>query len=184
MRSRIVLVFAIGCFCLAYFIDTAQANLKRYTYSYDIAEIEWQLLNWTAAWRGTAFPAAPFILDRMEYDRITRKISIYLKGDPDLAAQDNLDKSIAGIVSLFSRRFPPDFDQATDIAVYYELTDVSGNNGYVPPDEQAVSINNRNVSKSEKDGQNSVYIEYKDGAFSRQRSEDSSGPAVKAKIPY
>ncbi|MDI6605613.1 MAG: hypothetical protein QME65_00475 [Candidatus Omnitrophota bacterium] len=160
MRPRIVLVFAIGCFCLPYFfIDTALGNLKRYTYTYDIAEIEWQLLNWTAAWCGTTTPADPFILERMEYYRTTRKVSIYLKGDPELATQDNLDKSIAGIVSLFSRRFSPDFDQGTDMAVYYEL-------------------------KSDKDKQNSAYIEYKNGSFSRQKSEDSSGPAVKVKTPY
>ncbi|MBC8436646.1 MAG: hypothetical protein H8D90_01995 [Candidatus Omnitrophica bacterium] len=159
MRRIIALVFVIGCFYFMNFTDTAQANLKRYTYSYDIAEIEWQLLNWTAAWRGTTTPAKPFILDRMEYDRGTRKVSIYLKGDTDLDTQQNLNKSIEGIVSLFSKRFPPDFDQTTDIVVYYEL-------------------------KSAQDGRDSVYINYENGVFSRGKPQDSSSSAVRVKVPY
>ncbi|MFH0763161.1 MAG: hypothetical protein V1925_04665 [Candidatus Omnitrophota bacterium] len=156
MKFRIVLILAMSCFCLLSFTSTAGANLKRYTQSYDIAEVEWQLLNWTAAWRNTTTPAKPFILERMEYSRQTRKISIYLKGEASMDTQDNLDKSIEGIVSLFAGRFPPDFDQATDITVYYEL-------------------------ESEEEGQKPVYIEYNNSSFSRQKSES---PSVKVKVPY
>lgn len=159
MRRIIALVFIIGCFYLANFTDTAQAKLKRYTYSYDIAEIEWQLLNWTAAWRGTTTPADPFILERMEYDRKTLKVYIYLRGDTNLDTQQNLDKSIEGIASVFSRRFPPDFDQVTDIVVYYEL-------------------------KSAQDGRGPVYINYKNGTFSRGKPQDSSSSAVRITVPY
>lgn len=160
MRRIITLLFAVGCLYFMHFSDTAQARLKRYTYSYDIAEIEWQLLNWTAAWRGTTTPADPFTLERMEYSRKDWKVYIYLTGDTSLDTQANLDKSIEGIVSLFSRRFPPEFDQKTDIVVYYEL-------------------------KSREGGGGPVSITYSNGAFSRGKSAPgSSGPSVRVTVPY
>ena len=58
-----------------------------------------------------------------------------------------------------SKRFPPDFDQTTDIVVYYEL-------------------------KSAQDGRDSVYINYENGVFSRGKPQDSSSSAVRVKVPY
>ncbi len=125
------------------FIGSAEARLKRYTYPYDIAEIEWQFLNWTAAWRGTTALADPFTLDRLVYDRQTRKANIYLSGKDTDAAQANLDKSIKEIISLFSKRFSPDFDANTDLVVHYML-------------------------KSE-DAKKITYIKYEDSSFTTKK---------------
>ncbi|MDD5355877.1 MAG: hypothetical protein PHY56_05035 [Candidatus Omnitrophica bacterium] len=107
----------------------AQASLKGYTYPYDISYIEWQSLNWTAAFRDTATPAAPFILERIEYNRDERKVIVYLRGALEDASDENLKKSIDGIVSLFHPRFP-NFDPLTDLSVQYKLKDNEENTSY------------------------------------------------------
>ncbi len=126
-----------------YFMGNARARVDGYTYPYDISQIEWQLLNWTSAWRGTTTPADPFTLERMEYDRNTRKVLIYLTGKTDAATDENLKKSTDGINSLFQKRFP-NFNLETDAYVYYKLSSDK---------DQAIS-----------------YKEYKDGAFTDQQS--------------
>jgi hypothetical protein len=136
---KLFLLFALVSLC---FIANAQANLKGYTYPYDISQIEWQALNWTAAWRGTTTPADPFTLDRIEYDRNERMVVVYLNGNLDDASDDNLKKSIDGINSLFQQRFT-NFDILTDALVYYQLKDK----------DQKMS-----------------YKEYKNGAFADRQS--------------
>jgi len=103
---------------------TVWANLAKYTYSYDISQIEWQLLNWTAAWRGTTVPAAPFVLERMEFDRKERIIKIYVNGAANQASEDNLKESIDKINTNISQRFF-EFDPKSDLVVYYSLGAVS-----------------------------------------------------------
>jgi hypothetical protein len=137
---KVSLLFLLLSWC---FMGKAQARVDGYTYPYDISQIEWQLLNWTSAWRGTITPADPFTLDRMEYDRNTKKVLIYLTGKTDTATDENLKKSIDGIVSLFQKRFP-NFNLDSDAYVYYKLT-------------------------SDKD-QNVSYKEYKNGTFTDQQS--------------
>lgn len=142
MRSnlRLSLLFVLLSLGL---VVSAQARVDGYTYPYDISQIEWQLLNWTSAWRGTTTPADPFTLERMEYDRNTKKVLIYLTGKIDDASEDNLKKSIDGIVSVFQKRFP-NFNLDNDAYVYYKLG-------------------------SDKD-QNILYKEYNNGTFSDQQS--------------
>ena len=98
----------------------AWAKLRNYTYPYDISQIEWEILNWTAAYRGTTKPADPFILDRMQYDRKIRKVLVYLFGKPDQATDENLNKSVDGITKLVQQRLSK-FDPVTDLYVYYTL---------------------------------------------------------------
>ena len=121
----------------------AQARVDGYTYPYDISQIEWQLLNWTSAFRGTSTPADPFVLERMEYDRNTKKVIIYLTGKTEDATEENLKKSIDGIAALFKPRFS-NFNLDTDGYVCYKLKSA--------------------------DGQNISYKEYKNGAFTDQQS--------------
>ena len=116
---KLFLLFVLISLC---FMGNAQANLKGYTYPYDISQIEWQVLNWTAAWRGTTTPADPFTLDRIEYNRNERKVIVYLNGNLDDASDENLKKSIDSINSLFQQRFT-NFDIITDALVYYKLKD-------------------------------------------------------------
>lgn len=118
---------------------TAHASLKGYTYPYDISQIEWQILNWTAAFRGTDTPGDPFTLERMEYDRPSRKVMIYLKGSVEFASEDNLKKSVQGCTLLFKERFP-DFNPESDLRVFYKLTS--------------------------SESQDLIYKEYKEGSFS------------------
>lgn len=152
--------FAICGVLLTGIAAVAYADIKRYTYTYDIAEVEWQLLNWTAAWRNTTTPAGPFTLDRMAYSREARQISVYLKGDTSLDTQDNLDKSISQLVSLFSERFRPNFDPAKDMVVYYDL-------------------------RSAEDKDNPAYIEYRNGAFSRGKENPAASDfPLKVTVPY
>jgi hypothetical protein len=125
--------------CLLFFsVGNAQASLKGYTYSYDISQVEWQILNWTAAFRDTNTPGNPFILERMEYNRKAKKVMIYLKGGLNLASDDNLKKSLDGCTTLLKQRFP-DFDSTEDLYISYKLTS--------------------------SDGQNVTYKEYKEGSF-------------------
>lgn len=125
---------------LLIFASGAEAKLKKYKYIQETSKLDWQLLNWTAAWRGTTRPASPFILERMEYDHALSKIAIYVNGKTDQATDDNLNNSISGIVSLLQERFP-DFEVKNDLIVYYEI-------------------------KSDKDPKSS-YIEYNNGDFNR-----------------
>ncbi len=137
---KVSLLFLLLSLC---FMANAQARVDGYTYPYDISQIEWQLLNWTSAWRGTTTPADPFTLERMEYDRSTKKVLIYLTGKTDTATEENLKKSIDGITALFKPRFS-NFNLDTDAYVYYKLKSA--------------------------DGQSTSYKEYKNGAFADQQS--------------
>jgi hypothetical protein len=100
------------------------ASITGYTYPLDISQLEWQLLNWTAAWRQTTTPADPFILDRMEYNRKTEKIHIYLNGKAEDATDENLKKSITKIASVFTERFPK-VKIEEDFVVHYNLVSSS-----------------------------------------------------------
>lgn len=124
MRSLIVFVFV---FFLSFFIflNNSQARIRQYINPYDISQMEWQLLNWTAAWRGTTTPAYPFTLERMEYDRAKQKVVIYLQGKSELATDENLHKSIDTITSSFNQKFP-EFNAKEDLAAYYSLTSSEG----------------------------------------------------------
>lgn len=102
------------------FMPQAQAKLKGYTYPYDISQIEWVILNWTAAYRGTTTPTDPFTLDKIQYDRKMRKVVVYANGQAAQATDENLKKSVDGILKLFVPRFP-NFDASTDLFVYYTL---------------------------------------------------------------
>lgn len=139
MRFNLKLFTLLSVLLLS-FNRSAQAKITAYTYPYDISQIEWQVLNWTTAWRGTTTPAEPFILERMEYDRKEKKVNIYLSGRPEQATDDNLNKSINGITSLFHQHFSK-FEPQSDLIVHYEL-------------------------KSEKD-EKTLYIKYNEGAFSK-----------------
>lgn len=97
------------------------ASITGYTYPLDISQLEWQLLNWTSAWRDTLTPADPFTLERMEYDRKAEKIHIYLRGKSEDATDDNLKKSLQGITSIFSDRFPK-VKIEEDLVIHYSLT--------------------------------------------------------------
>jgi hypothetical protein len=136
----------LACF-LFIFVTNAHASLKGYTYPYDISQIEWQILNWTAAFRGSTTPGEPFTLERMEYDRSARKVMIYLKGSVEFASEDNLKKSVDGCALLFKQRFP-DFDQVGDLYISYKLSS---------PDSQEVT-----------------YKEYQEGSFSDGQSAPTS----------
>src|SRR3989338_7192847 len=138
MRPRLGL-YALtgGLFLVFIFFSFARADLQRYTYPYDISQIEWQLLNWTAAWRGSTTLANPFILENMEYDRKANRVHIYLSGKVEEASDENLEKSINTIISRFQERFPK-FEAKEDLVVHYNL-------------------------KSEKN--ETSYREYSDGAF-------------------
>lgn len=133
------------------FIGSAEAGFRRYTYSYDISEIEWQFLNWTAAWRGTTILADPFTLDRMAYDRKTKKANIYLSGKDKDASEINLNRSLEQIISLFNNHFPPEFDAKTDLVIHYIL-------------------------KSD-DAQKITYIKYEDGSFSTKKLNEDDPQA-------
>jgi len=145
-------IYIIAALLIFIFCGSAEARLKRYTYSYDIAEIEWQFLNWTAAWRGTTALAEPFILDRLVYDRTTKKANVYLSGKESDGAQVNLDKSKNQIISLFGRRFSPEFDANTDLVVHYLL-------------------------KSE-DAKKITYIKYEDGSFTTKKLDADDPQAL------
>ena len=125
------------CF-LFFFAANAQASLNGYTYSYDISQIEWQILNWVASFRDTNTPGDPFSLERMEYNRNEKKVMIYLKGSVNLASDDNMKKSLNGCTALLTQRFP-NFDPTRDMYIYYKL--------FSP------------------DGKNVTYKEYKEGLF-------------------
>lgn len=119
MRIRVKL-FGLSVLLILSFASSASANLSRYMYLYDISMLEWQLLNWAAAWHGTTTPADPFVLERMEYDRKERKINIYLSGAPDKKTDDNLKKSIDNISSNIQQRFP-EFDPKSDLIAHYSF---------------------------------------------------------------
>jgi hypothetical protein len=123
LKSKLIVFLLILSSC--FIARPAQAVLSKYTYSYDISQLEWQILNWTSAYRGTLTPGDPFTLERIEYNRKSSKVTVYLTGMPDLATDENLNKSLSGITNLFSRRFPG-FDPATDLIINYKLMPDSG----------------------------------------------------------
>ena len=132
-------ILLLLCFFL-FPVNSALATVKGYTYPYDISQIEWQILNWTAAYRDTTTPGDPFILERIEYDRPTRKVMIYLRGSVELASDENLQKSLNGCAGLFKQRFT-DITPEGDFYISYKLTSSDGQN-------------------------NLTYKEYKQGSFS------------------
>jgi len=140
LNPKLILAFLFLTLC---FVGSAQASVNQYTYPYDISQIEWQILNWVSAYRGTVTPGDPFTLERMEYDRKTFKVIIYLTGTPDISGEENLKKSVEGCTTLFKNRFP-NFDATTDLIIYYKL--LSGI------------------------GQEAVYKEYSNGDFSDRQS--------------
>lgn len=97
------------------------AKLSTYTYPYDISEIEWKVLNWTAAWKGTTNPGDPFILDRIEYDRKTKKIVVYLTGKNKDDTEDNLKKS-ADKTGKTIKGLLAEFDMNTDLIINYTIS--------------------------------------------------------------
>ncbi len=121
------IIIFIPVFFLSFFIllNNSQARIRQYINPYDISQMEWQLLNWTAAWRGTTTPSFPFTLERMEYDRPSLKVIIYLQGKSELAVDENLRKSIDSISSLFSQKFP-EFNVKEDLIVYYSIISSQG----------------------------------------------------------
>ncbi len=121
MLTKLTRVYFGAIILLLGIISPALAKLENYTYPYDISQIEWQVLNWTAAWKGTTTPADPFILDRIEYDRKTVKVSVYLKGKSEDNTEDNLKKSLDGITKAFTGRLAQ-FDPETDLIIHYTIT--------------------------------------------------------------
>lgn len=110
-------------------VSIGEANIRNHMYTYDISQLDWQLLNWTSAWRGTTRLAEPFILDRMEFDRQDRKIIVYLDGTLEQATEENLKKSIQNITEVFRTKFPT-FEPKEDLIVYYTLKSQDGNKVY------------------------------------------------------
>ncbi len=139
LKFTLLSLILLSCFL----ISPAQAVLNKYTYSYDISQIEWQILNWTSAYRDTLTPGDPFTLERIEYNRKTLKVIIYLTGTLDKASQDNLNKSLLGCTTLFKQRFSG-FDATTDLIIFYK---------FLPPE-----------------GQGLVYKEYSNGVFTDRQS--------------
>ena len=138
MKLKLTIFFLLlGILCFS----NLPAAVKNYTYPYDISQMEWQLLNWTSAWRQTTNPANPFTLERMEYDRSAKKVNIYLSGDSGLAKDEFLKKGMDGIADLFRGRFP-EVDAVKDLLVHITL-------------------------RSAQDDK-SIIIEYKDGNFANQ----------------
>lgn len=146
-KLKLFLVFVL----LSGLVGIAQAKINKYTYPYDISEIEWQILNWGADWRGTTTLADPFVLDKIDYDRKDRKVIIYLSGKSEQGTNELLKKSIDGIEEKFKERFPG-FEAKSDLIVYYNL-------------------------RSEKDPKNS-YFTYSKGDFSVQESLSKQQPAM------
>jgi len=134
-----LLLILLSCFIAS----PAHAVLSKYTYTYDISQLEWQILNWTSAYRGTLTPGDPFNLERIEYNRKNAKVIVYLTGMLDLSSEDNLNKSLDGVSSLFAQRFPG-FDPKTDLIIYYKLLPLTG--------------------------QDAVYKEYNAGEFNDRKS--------------
>jgi hypothetical protein len=136
-------IFVLSVLVSLFFTFPAQAKLKGYTYPYDISQIEWETLNWTAAYRNTTTQTDPFTLDRIQYDRKIRKVLVYVSGQLVQATDENLKKCVDGIVKLFQQRLP-NFEASTDLFVYYTL---------------------------KQDGNTQVkYKEYKEGSFSDRSS--------------
>jgi len=137
-RAKLLILLTLVSLTL---LSSAQAKLNRFTYPYDISQLEWQLLNWTAAWRGTTKPADPFTLERMEYQRKERKVHIYLTGKTELGREENYKKAIEKITLTFQESFS-DFEPQEDLMVHFNLT-------------------------SETDNKSS-YLEYNNGSFSNE----------------
>jgi len=141
LSLKLTSLFLILSAC--FIISPAQAVLSKYTYSYDISQIEWQILNWTSAYRGTLTPGDPFTLERIEYNRKTSKVFIYLTGTLATASDENLNKSVDGCTALFKQRFPG-FDATTDLTIFYKFSPAAG--------------------------QDLVYKEYSNGVFADRQS--------------
>ena len=126
LRSAVVFmtaVFILGIFC------AGQAKMRDYSYPYDISQLEWQLLNWTAAWRGTASLTEPFILDRLECDRNGWIVNVYVTGSAEQATDENLKKSVDKITKTFQGKFS-EFVPETDLIVHYDLQAMDGTKAY------------------------------------------------------
>jgi hypothetical protein len=131
MKNKFAVFFIFSAILFFGFSVNTYAALGDYLRSYDISWLEWQILNWTTAFRGTTTPAGPFILERIEYDRKSRLINIHVSGSAESATEDNLKESIDGITALFHEKFPK-FDPKADLTVYYKLESEA--------DKQAVSM--------------------------------------------
>lgn len=121
MRARLMLLVLSFVFCFV-LVSDAQAVMRDYTYPYDISQIEWQLLNWTAAWRNSTQGTNPYTLERMEYDRSALKVHIYLSGPGELASEENLQKGMDTIAKLFTGRFKK-IDPEKEILLHISLLD-------------------------------------------------------------
>ncbi len=119
-------------------MSPAKAELAKYVYPYDISELDWQLLKWTAAWHDTKTPCAPFTLDYLEYNRKQRTIEVYLKGLIQEGTPENLKESMKTVATFISSRFSY-FKPEKDLIIHYAL--------------------------SSEDKSKSIYIEYKEGNF-------------------
>lgn len=152
LKSRVILAVIL----FFSFLAIADAKMRKYSYPYDISQVEWQLLNWTAAWRGTTSPAGPFVLDRLECDRDGWIVNVYVTGTPDLATDENLKKSIDNITKVFQDKFP-DFVAETDLIVHYNLLSADGNKVYKEysagsfNDGQAASQEAKSITKMKVD---------------------------------
>jgi len=146
LNPKLILMFLFFLSC--FIASPAHAVLSKYTYTYDISQLEWQILNWTSAYRGSLTPGDPFTLERIEYNRKTAKVIVYLSGMLDLSSEDNLNKSLGGVTRLFAQRFPG-FDSKTDLIIYYKLLPLTG--------------------------QDAVYKEYSAGEFNDRQSAPDTG---------
>ena len=117
MRCKVSVFLLIMLFCFA---GNAGARLNDYLYPCEVSHLDWYLLTWLTAWRGSTIPAGPFVLDRMHYDRETRKIEIFVTGKVGEETDDNLQRSIEGISEKFQDTLR-EFDPVTDLKVYYDL---------------------------------------------------------------
>jgi len=144
MKLKTAVVCLMAVFCLS-LLSIAEAKMRNYTYPYDISQLEWQLLNWTAAWRGTTSLTDPFVLDRLECDRNGWIVNVYVTGSADMATDENLKKSIDNITKTFQEKFA-EFVPETDLIVHYDLRLPDGSKIYK---EYSAGSSNEGQSPSE-----------------------------------
>ena len=128
MKFKSMVISLIAVLFLG-FLTVAEAKMRNYSYPYDISQLEWQLLNWTAAWRGTTILTDPFTLDRLECDRDGWIVNVYVTGNSMLGIVDNLQKSVDNITKVFQEKFK-EFVPETDLIVHYNLQSFDGTKVY------------------------------------------------------
>lgn len=99
------------------FGGAVSADLSDYTYPYEISRLDWFLLNWTAAYRGTTIITEPFTLERMEYDRTQRQVIVYVRTPSGQGTEEDRQRAITNISTFFRKTFP-EFDAAKDMVLY------------------------------------------------------------------